>query len=152
MGRIWVLLWWVGPCSVNLNPIFCWWVGLCSLPVVWHTYSKGNGNNGELLQRGLCQDGCIQCPWGLVSPWRTLEWSKKEAAWPYRIDLVNKIHLMGAKFKQLVAQNRKVVSLIKDPIQLVWKVGLTNRESFGLRSTYSFWCEFLWLIGLTILY
>ena len=23
-GGTWVLFWWVGPCSVNLNPIFCW--------------------------------------------------------------------------------------------------------------------------------
>ena len=34
-GENWVLLWWVRPCLVNFNPIFCWQVGLCSLPVVW---------------------------------------------------------------------------------------------------------------------
>ena len=30
----WVLFWWVGPCSVNFNSIFCWWAGLFSLSSV----------------------------------------------------------------------------------------------------------------------
>lgn len=48
----------------------------------------------------------------------TLESSKKGAAWLYRIDLVrNKLHLMGAEVKQLVARIggskwKKMVSLL----------------------------------------
>ena len=31
-------------------------------------YGRGNGSNRDLLQKGLCQDGCIQCPWPHCRP------------------------------------------------------------------------------------
>ena len=47
-----------------LSIIFCWWVGLCSLPVVWPKAKQWEGyGNGNLLQKGLCQHCCIQCPY-----------------------------------------------------------------------------------------
>lgn len=63
----------------------------------------------------------------------TQEPSKTWAAWLYGTDLVrNKLHLKGAEIKQLVAivQNGKVVSLLKYPTQLMWKVGMIHRGGF----------------------
>ena len=57
-GEEWVLLWWSGLRSVNLYPLFCWWLGLCSLPIapsLRPNHSKGNGCNGDLLQKDLSQ-------------------------------------------------------------------------------------------------
>ena len=34
-------------------------------------YSRGNGHNGDLLQKDLCQHCCIQCPWPQGSPLST---------------------------------------------------------------------------------
>ena len=63
MGN-WVLFWWAGPFSVNLNSIFCWWEGLCSLPLfdLRVNYSRGNKDNVPSFKR-LCTHCCIQCPW-----------------------------------------------------------------------------------------
>ena len=65
----WVLFWWAGPFSVNLNSIFCWWEGLCSLPLfdLRVNYSRGNKDNVPSFKR-LCTHCCIQCPWLLSRP------------------------------------------------------------------------------------
>ena len=60
----WVLFWWVLPCLVNLNPVFCWWVELCSLPAIYlgPNYGGGNEDNGDLLLKIPCMYCCTQCP------------------------------------------------------------------------------------------
>ena len=46
--------------------------GVAGLPpccLTWgQTYVRGHGSNGDLLQKGLYQHHCIQCPWPHVRP------------------------------------------------------------------------------------
>ena len=62
-GWYWVLLWWAGPCSVNLESWFLLMVGLCSLPVVWLEAKLwwGNEDNGNFLQKVWCRLCLTQC-------------------------------------------------------------------------------------------
>ena len=47
------------------NPVFCWWGWGGGVPSLWFglrpNYGRGNGGNGNLLQKDLCPDCCIQC-------------------------------------------------------------------------------------------
>ena len=65
-GGIWVLLWWVGPCSVNPQSNFLLLCGAvfppCSLACD-QTMIGIMELMETFLPKDLCQDCCIQCSW-----------------------------------------------------------------------------------------
>ena len=68
---IWVLFWWVGPCSVNFQSNFLLMGGavfpLCCL--AWgQTMIRGNEDKENLLQKELWPHCCVQCPWPCSRP------------------------------------------------------------------------------------
>ena len=47
------------------------WGCVPSLFLIWGQTVRGNGGNGDLLQKGLCQDCCIHCRWPCGRPLST---------------------------------------------------------------------------------
>ena len=82
-GRDWlwgnlglVLMWWWGGGAMLRKSLIQFlvdgWGYVASLLFgLRPNYSRGNGRNGNLLQKDLCQHCCIQCPWPHGSPLST---------------------------------------------------------------------------------
>ena len=123
----WVLFWWVLPCLVNLNPVFCWWVELWSLPAIYlgPNYGGGNEDNGDLLLKIPCMYCCTQCPQPCTRPPPT--------------------HAFIGEYWTLTGKSGSVSCGVIAPLS--WVLVHTRFCLCPPRVYFPFLCKFWWLYG-----